>query len=608
MRKAINTFKRRVQFTDSLLFLYIAVVARQYFWLLNSNSFAGCLTLLPSVLVWAAYVWAKEPVKSRTPRLFWLIVAAPLLVAYALRVAVPDRAYDVLTYHIFHGERALRGELFIQGDFFPAYFPFFNPAPDMVTGIFRHLLGYRLGTLVNYLVLLWTGAILCRILRPFIKSSALLCAGVLLLLWTENLLFEINNYMVDLLALPLLLEATYLVFRFKIKDERKNLVRLAFLLGMCVAFKLTNVAFVVPIALVYGYQLFIHRSLRQARIPMLVWLAAIAALSAPLLPHTLHLYTKLQSPVFPYYNKFFKSPYYALENIYDFRFGPVGLPETFIWPVKAVFVPQRLYEMGVYTGRVSIGFLLAWLCLLLIPKATRLRPLCLIFIGGSLIWSASAGNIRYALYLEILGGMILLLLSNYAFGSARHTSPFVKRMAATALCCVLAAQSILATPYFLKDEWGTRASLLDDPQTHRREALNLFQDRSLVRYLSTTDKLRLSVVEAWVESFSKTSAIMIMLKSDVPVIAVNGDGFFSSLKGEEKYRQALHAVEGKRLFSICRNEELETALTAIKKHGLAIKTIAPIEIPYYSNEITFKMMLIEVSPPSINSGAVNGNS
>ena len=57
-------------------------------------------------------------------------------------------------HHAIHGERpAMRGWPMLEGDFFPVRFPF-NPAPDMLTGLFRHLLGYRLGTVVNLLALL----------------------------------------------------------------------------------------------------------------------------------------------------------------------------------------------------------------------------------------------------------------------------------------------------------------------------------------------------------------------------------------------------------------------------------------------------------------------
>ena len=117
----------------------------------------------------------------------------------------------------------------------------FNPSPDILTGLYRRLLGYRLGTIINYLALLWTGAILNRLLRDYLRSPWLRSLAVLFVLGTEQILFQINNYMVDLLALPLLLEATILVINPMGGEQlKKRTWRLALLLGMAAAFKLTN--------------------------------------------------------------------------------------------------------------------------------------------------------------------------------------------------------------------------------------------------------------------------------------------------------------------------------------------------------------------------------
>src|SRR4029079_17045866 len=88
---------------------------------------------------------------------------------------------------------------------------------------------------------------------PYFKSAWLACTGVLLLLLTEHLLFIVNNYMVDLLALPLLLEATRIAIFAEDKNSNRDAVRLAIYLGACAAFKLTNLAFAAPIVLVYVY-------------------------------------------------------------------------------------------------------------------------------------------------------------------------------------------------------------------------------------------------------------------------------------------------------------------------------------------------------------------
>ncbi|MGI9068177.1 MAG: hypothetical protein ACR2HX_17465 [Pyrinomonadaceae bacterium] len=131
---------------------------------------AWILTLTLASLLWCAHLRAKENAVERTPRTFWLIVALPLLLIYALKFAFPDISVDVLNQRQIQSERGLRGPPFIPGDFFPTIFPF-NPASDMLTGISRHLLGYRLGTIINYLSLLYAGLVLNKLLRTFVLNQ-----------------------------------------------------------------------------------------------------------------------------------------------------------------------------------------------------------------------------------------------------------------------------------------------------------------------------------------------------------------------------------------------------------------------------------------------------
>ena len=181
-----------------------------------------------------------------------------------MRFVFPDVSFDVLNYRLLHGERALRGFIYLPGEFFPTPAPY-NPAPDMVTGIFRHALGYRLGTIANLLAMIWVALIVDKLLRPFLRNAWVRAGGVLLALMAEHLLFEINNYMVDLLALPLLLEATYLALRHaEWQNKRRNLAVIALLLGMSVAFKLTNAAIALPIVLLCAYRALFNRTNAKA--------------------------------------------------------------------------------------------------------------------------------------------------------------------------------------------------------------------------------------------------------------------------------------------------------------------------------------------------------
>src|SRR5438477_424213 len=297
-----GTLLKRMDFASVVIAPYVLTIVWQYFCAFHSQPLAWTLTVLVSAIVWAFYVSLAEVTSEKLPWQFWIVVALPLLFFYLIRLPFPDISFDVLNYHIFHGERALRGPLLIPGDFFPTAAPF-NPTPDILTGLYRHALGYRLGTIVNYIALLWTGTIVNRLLRDWVQSRWLRCAAILFVLATEQFLFQINNYMVDLLALPLLLEATVAAIRNTERDIiAMRTMQLALLLGTAAAFKLANLIFAVPIVLVYFFNVIARASSgdRTASIRRLFRVGPVALLASvlPLLPFTILIYRLAGHPVF----------------------------------------------------------------------------------------------------------------------------------------------------------------------------------------------------------------------------------------------------------------------------------------------------------------------
>src|SRR5205085_9654453 len=189
-----------------------------------------------SVVIWYVYVLINQRDTAALTRSFWAIVVPPLIFIFVLRVLVPDTSWDVLNYHLFHAERALRGPLLIPGDFFPTPAPF-NPAPDILTGLYRLVFGYRLGTIANLSAVVWLRLIIDRLLRYYVSRAWLRSVCVLVILCTEQIFFQINNYMVDLLTLPLLLTATLLALRrLERASEDRHVIVVAFLLGISITF------------------------------------------------------------------------------------------------------------------------------------------------------------------------------------------------------------------------------------------------------------------------------------------------------------------------------------------------------------------------------------
>ncbi|HYN41024.1 MAG TPA: hypothetical protein VE129_04540, partial [Thermoanaerobaculia bacterium] len=363
----------------------------------------------------AAVVVVRRSAHERPspPWLFWLVVALPVLVVWAIRAPLPDIGFDTLNYHVMHGERGLWGPLFPPGDFYPYFFPFLNPAADLVTGMFRAVLGYRGGTVASALALVWSGQILWRLLTPSMKNERFRALAVLLAVTAEGMLWEVSGYMVDLLSLPVLLEAMRLATADvrPVRPLHRRTVALGALLGTAVALKLTTLVFVLPIGLVALVRWLGPRSGRPGAAAVLGASAAGAvAIALPVAPHALLLLAKTGSPVFPYFNELFASPFFPLHDIKDLRWGPSSALEALGWPLLSALRPERLSEFAVTTGRLALGWLVALAALVAFRKDAQLRAISAIVVIGGLLWSLGTGYHRYGLFLELLAGLLIALV------------------------------------------------------------------------------------------------------------------------------------------------------------------------------------------------------
>ena len=577
---------------DAIILIYIAAFVRQYLWVISNNTLAWVLTVLISGIIWLLHLRTSDERAERTPTQFWLIVALPLFFIYAMRAAFPDTGFDILDYRLMNAERALTGFPFITGDFFPSRFPF-NPAPDMVTGISRHLLGYRLGTIVNYFVLLWVGTILNRLLAPYIASAWKRCLAVLVLLFTEHALFVINNYMVDLLALPLLLEAARLSFS---NDHRtRATVRIALFLAASVAFKLTNLAFALPIFLVYLAR---ATSWRQAAKSVLSFGVAFVV---PLLPFTLYIYWQTRNPVFPLYNKIFQSPLWPSGDFVGVRWSPVVDDprwlemrwwEQLLWPVLLPFrLEHTAGNLGPHTGRLSVCFIAALVGLLFWKKDKTLGYLSFITIAGAVLWSTISGMLRYATYLELTGGVVLVCLVAKLFQISQER---LLKIPLVLIVTLLVIQSAIACFYVYHFEWGSRPSVFENPNAYLRDSKYFLRDRSLGSFLPAREKALIEPVQAWAETNALESGIDVLLNRDAPASCVYMPEFFATEVAKARFQQALVASGEKKIYSLTFSDHLEGSLQNLEKAGLGAGRITQVVIPYFSEHTRIHMSLIEV--------------
>jgi hypothetical protein len=596
--KAYAALRTRVEFGDLLVFLYALVFVRQYLWVVDNNFLAWAVSVPVAAACWYLYISTKQFPAATFGRSFWLVVGLPLLAAYLLRAAFPDRSFDVLAYHLLHAERTLRGTLFAPGDFFPSHVPF-NPVADTVTGISRLFLGFRLGTAINLLALVWAGQVTDKILRPFVGRAWLRAGCVLLIVLAENLLFEISTYMVDLLTLPLMLEATLLTLRFdEARNRRANLIHVALLLGASTAFKLTNLAVVLPILAVCAYKMGVGPQRFTPKQLMTSALLALAVFLAPLLPYTFYIFRVTGNPIFPAANAFFKSVYWPTHGGWDNRFGPQTIWETIAWPVLIWFKPERHSELSVYAGRLSLGFVVAIAGLVFVWRNGRARTLCFILISSALLWSiAATGYSRYGLYQEMLAGVVIVAIASTLIESRSWSKPSWRMILASAFCVVLVVQAYLACSYGLHKEWASRTTFIKDPDIYAQEAKLMLRDHSLRSFLTDEERALFDEVQVWLETCPQSTGFEVLLNARAPIVAARQPEYFFTRESRRQFIRVAEESPGQKMFSLCLNHYLPTAKQAIAERGLEIGKLTPVSLPFFSRRDRIGMMLIEVRIP-----------
>ena len=596
-REKVGGVRSRLEAGDLLAFLYALVLVRQAFWLVP-ETIAWVASIGVSALLGFLRLRARRT-RPPLPAAFWLGTAAPLGLLWALRAAYPDVGFDNLNYHILHGERALRGLLAIPGDFYPYYFPFLNPAPDMLSALLRAILGYRLGTIGSYLVLVWTGAILFRALARGIASRVVCALAALWIVCSEGVLWEVGNYMVDLYGLPLLLEAALLVLpgEEEARDLLDDLPLVGLLLGSAVAFKLTNLVFAAAIGVVLLGRLLVSPSPRRdPRRSALSWGLAAVAFLLPTAPHALLLWWTTGSPVFPHFNALFRSPLFPPIDIGDDRFGPTSRLQAFVWPIVSALHPERLSEMGLTSGRLALGFLGAVAALLVRTRDRRLPGLAVIVTLGSILWSFGSGNHRYGLFAELAGGLILVLLTARGIAAASGGGRAL-RLLSWFPVAVLGAQSFVVLRYVARSDWSFRPTVFHEPRTAWKELRRVGFDRDLKRELPAELRDALPTFAGWVDAAPKTSGLMALLAPRLPMIGLTVGTYFDLPANQARFDEALRALRGHPLACLAFDADLDFTKKGLTRRGFVVRRESRYELPFFSSSTRFDIVVLELEPP-----------
>ena len=245
-----------------------------------------------------------------------------IFIFFVIKGIIPDQSYDTQNYHILSQIPGFADNLHYH--VIPGRFQMFGfRLGDRMFYPFRLILGLRMGTILNALVMLViyrqltvfftmavhritviseTKTIYCIILKHFAPILALLAAG------RVELIQESGSYMVELLAIPFLLEMAFLFLRDidENKIERETFFYCLFG-GILFCLKMTNIVYLIPLVLLYLWKI------RNYLNPKLFFICLFIGI-LPVSVYLIYNGISMKNPVYPYYNSIFHSPYYPLSS------------------------------------------------------------------------------------------------------------------------------------------------------------------------------------------------------------------------------------------------------------------------------------------------------
>jgi hypothetical protein len=328
--------------------------------------YAQLITLVINIILNKILI-KKELIKIKCDfEKFDLIFLILFSVIFLLTVIFPDEFYDSYSYHIYFQKNAFVDKIF--DDFFPGrtLTTYTYPIVDRLYCLFSNKLGFRLGVIPSYYVLIVIYYQIKKILKTTLLNtkvdSRIICILSILPMCAFIVLQQVGTYYIDNICIALLMEFTYIIL-YERKNLFKNKIRLYFLallVGISVSAKITNGVYIL-------LPLIIVLLLNIKDIKYLKWYDYILLLCVGILPVFVYMLDAIidtGSPVFPYYNSIFKSKYFAEYDWTDTDYGAKNWFQLLIWPIYITIYPNRGYNLHetdynfLYGYIISIAYLI----------------------------------------------------------------------------------------------------------------------------------------------------------------------------------------------------------------------------------------------------------
>ncbi len=510
-----------------------------------------------------------------------------LLTLFLMRLPYPDTNFDTRNYHLFFQNFQFKSNFTYH--FFPvSLYSFLFPLSDRLFYLFREVLGYRAGTLLNFLVVI----LIYKQVKDFLLlyarsknikiSDFLLGIFALLVISTEFILINFATYLVDLLFIPLLLEVFKLII-CREDDSPKWFYYCAILSGFALSMKFTAVVFIL---ILLGF--FLFRSRKGINLKTLLVSSILFFL--PVSIYIIFNYINTGNPVFPFFNKLFQSPYCLISSSpdKDMRWGPAkNIFEYLFWPAYCFIVPKRLSELNVYSGRMFLGYCTALiLSVAVILKrdisGKIIKILSYLILCTGFLWGFTTGYIRYGLFIEVISGIFLSLicLEWLAAPDKKNTRP-----PGIMILFLFSMQVLFCYGLYIYKgrDWGWRQPFYKDIPGYISNISMIGKDRTV----TGKDEIKLiKKIDMWIITRSWTGCSA-LLKDNVPIFRFDYNSPTPLYRIQ--FQKFFDKITNQRIFEIYEKPDIEKDLPGLTNsyHSLGFdfvnySRIHPAYLPYDS--------------------------
>ncbi len=345
-----------------------------------------------------------------------------------------DANWDLRNYHLYNGYAWLQGRL--QQDLAPAQLQsYFSPMLDVLQYLaLSRLPGPLAGLLfgmLHALVFVPLAAIAWQVLDAHPQRARLAPLFALAGMCSAAFLSEFAGTMADATtALPVLVAVALVLRAQQLQKAGEGgwalWVLAGAMLGLAVAFKLTNAIY----ALALGLAALSAGAGATRRLGGFMTLAMIALVVFAIVagPWYWQVWQAYGNPLFPQFNGVFHAPLAQPVSIGDTRWLPRGVLQQLTWPLLFTLKPWRVSEIALFQCVWALLYL-SVLALLLrrlvgrrpvaVAAGPAIRPVLVFFVVAYLLWQLLFGIQRYLVVLELLAPLLLWFCVRKLVPSAR---------------------------------------------------------------------------------------------------------------------------------------------------------------------------------------------